>query len=204
MSDYSTISIRHNFPEIAAKLDRLGNDIGDKAVTRALNTTVRQGQTQMARQISREFKVPVGKAKERLVIHRAYYKRGVYHFQAKLEATRRGRGRSMNLIHFVENKTTLAEGRKRAKKGTLNQVHFQIKRTGGKKVIPGAFIANRGRTVFIRTGKKRLPIRAVNTIDIPQMFNAKRIHGAVGATIIAKFPQNFRRELRAVLGGFAK
>ncbi len=201
---YGTISIRNNFPEIAAKLDRLGKDVGDKAVVRALNKTVDQGKTEMARGISREFRISVGQAKSRLVVHRAYLKGGVYRFQAKLEATRRGQGRSMNVIAFVENKTTLAEAKRRGKKGTLNQVHFQIKRTGGKKVIPGAFIGNNGRTVFVREGKSRLPIKAVNTIDVTQMFNTKRINSVVRGAMLAKFPANFRRELRAVLGGFAR
>jgi len=204
VSGYSTINIRNNFPQVAAKLDTIGRDIGDKALVRALNKTVDQGKTQMARQISREFRLSVGKAKERLTIHRAFKKGGVYHYQAKLEATRRGKGRAMNLIHFVENKVTLAEGRRRAKKGVLNQVHFQIKRAGGKKVIPGAFIGNKGRTLFIRTGKERLPIKAINTIDVPQMFNTRVLNAAVRKAMLASFQGNFNRELRAVTKGFAR
>lgn len=204
MSGYSTINVRTNFPEIAAKLDRLPEEIGNKAMVRSMNKTIDQGKTEMARGISREFRLTVGKAKERLAVRKAYAKGGVLHFQAELLATSKAKSRSMNIIAFVENKTTLAESRKRTKKGTLSQVHFQIKRSGGKKVIPGAFVGNKGRTVFIREGKGRLPIKAVNTIDIPQMFNTRRINTIVRQVMLQRFGANFKRELRSVLGGWVK
>ena len=202
---YSTINVRTNFPEIAAKLDQLPENIGHKALVRAMNKTVEQGRSEMARKISREFMVTQAKARERLSIERAYVKGGTLHFQATLRAGwRHPKGRSMNLIHFVEKNTTLAQARKRAKAGTLNQLHFQIKRSGGKKVIKGAFVGNKGRTVFIREGKSRLPIKAVNTIDIPQMFNTKRINTVVRQVMLNRLGANFKRELRSVLGGWAK
>lgn len=194
MSGYATINIRHNFPAIAAKLDRLADNVGNKAMVRALNTTVAQGKIQMARQISQEFRVTISQVKERLAVTRAYTKGGAYHFQASLQATRKGKGRSMNLIAFVKNKAS----------GSKAQLRFQIKRGGGNKTIKGAFIGNKGRTVFIREGKGRIPIKAINTIDIPQMFNARRVNSVVRAVILQKFQANFQRELRAVLRGFAR
>lgn len=199
-----TINIRNNFPAVAASLDRVAYDAGNKAMVRALNTTVVQGKTQMARQISKEFRINTGTAKERLAVRKAVAKGGVLRFEASLEATKRGNRRSMNLIAFVENKVTLSEGRRRAKGGTASQVRFQIKRTGGKKMIKGAFIGNDGRTVFIRTDKSRLPIKALNTIDVPQMFNTKRVNIIVREVMLKRFDTNFRRELRSVLKGYVR
>lgn len=213
----NVINMRTNFPSVAAALDRVAVDVGNKAMVRSLNTTIDQGKIAMARGISQEFRVSVATAKDRLWIVRAIAK-GELRFEAKLEATRKGQGRSMNLIAFVEKSVTLAQARKRMKAGeggtqTLRhggqvqkalQVRFQVKRTGGQKVIPGAFIANDGRTVFIRAGKGRLPIKALNTIDVPQMFNTKRINSVVRAVMLQRFEANFKRELRAVLGGFAR
>lgn len=198
------ISVRNNFPAVAAALDRVAVDVGNKAMVRALNTTVKQGEGEMARQISKEYRITSSKAIDRLGIRRAVAKGGVLRFQAVLEATNRGKGRSMNLIGFVESKVSLAQARKRAKAGTLNQLHFQIKRSGGKKVIKGAFIANNGRTVFIREGDKRLPIKSLNTIGVPQMFNTKRLNSIVIGVMLKRFDINFRRELRSVLKGFAR
>lgn len=198
------ISIRNNFPQVTRQLERLAQNVGDKSMVRALNKTVDQGKTEMARKISQEFRISKADAEQRLAVRRASVKGGMLRFEAVLEATRRGKGRSMNLIHFVEQKTTLAEAKRRRKAGDLAQLRFQIKRTGGKKVLPGAFIANKGRTVFIRTGKQRLPIKALNTIDVVQMFNTQRINSVVREVMLKKFDANFRRELRAVLKGYVK
>lgn len=201
----STISIRNNFPEVAARLNQLGTDIGNKAVVRALNTTIDQGKTQMARQISQEFRVSVGTAKDRLKVFKASARNGALRFVAVLEATKRGKGRSMNLIAFVNKaKVSKASAKRSGRTDLAGQLQFQIKRGGGRKSIKGAFVGNQGRTVFIRTGKERLPIKALNTIDIGQMFNTRRVNKVVRQVMLDKFPANFQRELRAVLGGFVK
>lgn len=193
----NTISIRHNFPEVARKLNLLADDIGNKAMVRALNKTIDQGKTEMARGISKEYRISVGTAKDRLSITRASAKAGSVRFEAKLEATRRGQGRSMNLIAF---KTSDA---RQTRKG-MSQVKFQVKRSGGRKTITGAFVGNKGRTLFIRTGDARLPIKALNTIDLPSMFNAKRINSVVRQVMLTRFKTNFDRELRVVLQGWVK
>lgn len=201
---WNFISIRNNFPQVTSHLEKLGQDVGDKAMVRALNKTVEQGKTEMARKISQEFYISASVVKDRLAVRRASVRGGVLRFEAALEATRRGKGRSMNLIHFVEQKVTLAEAKRRRKAGDMAQLRFQIKRTGGKKMLPGAFIANNGRTVFIRTGKARLPIKALNTIDVVQMFNTKRINSVVRDVMLKRFDVNFKRELRSVLKGYVK
>lgn len=213
----SSITVRTNFPQVAKRLDQLGREAGDKALRRALNTTVDQGKTEMARQISKTFRLSVSQAKERLAVRKAS-KRNEFVFRVFLEATRRGKGRSMNLIAFVDKAVTLTQARKRMAAGEGGahalrnggssqhalQVRFQIKRSGGRKVIPGAFIGNKGRTVFIRDGKGRLPIHALNTIDVQQMFNTKTVNGVVRKIMLERFAKNFEREMAAVLRGFGK
>lgn len=200
----TTINVRHNFPDVAAKLDRLQESIGNKALARALNQTIVQGRAEMARRISGEYRITVGKAKERLTVRKASA-RGRLKFEAVLEASRRGKARSMNLITFVtRGRVSKAAAKRRGRDNLAGQLQFQIKRAGGKKVIPGAFIANKGRTVFIREGKSRLPIRALSTISVPQMFNSRKINSVVREVILEKFQGNFRRELRVVLDGWSR
>lgn len=194
----NVISVRNNFPKVAAALDRLAVNVGNKVMARAMNHTIDQGKAEMARQISKEFRLTVHQAKERLRVSKVATRGRGLKFQVILEATNRGKGRSMNLIHFITSTPT------RNKKGKLGQLKFQIKRAGGRKMLAGAFVGNKGRTVFMRTGKGRLPIKAVNTIDVTQMFNSTRINGAVKGVMLRRFDANFRRELRAVLRGFAK
>ena len=221
-----SFSIRNNFPAVARRMEQLPDDIANKAMVRALNATVEQGRTQMARVISEEFRVTVGDAKRRLTVERASFK-GAMRLRAALQATRAGGlhgndERGMNLINFAEKSITLAAARKRVKAGEGGsyslrngakvqkalQVRFQIKRSGGKKVIPGAFIATNKRTggtaVFIRDGKARYPIKTLTTIDIPQMFNTRRINEVVRQVMLQKFSAQFDRELRGILKGFVK
>lgn len=201
----ATINIRNNFPDVAAKLNRLADDVGNKAMVRALNATVEQGKIQMARQISQEFRISVSAAKDRLAVRRASVRGGLLRFQAFLEATRKGKGRSMNLRPFVTGgRVSRASAKRQGNTALAGQLQLQIKRGGGRKVIPGAFIGNDERTLFIRTGKARLPIKALNTIDVPQMFNTKRINSVVVDVMLKRFDANFNRELRAVLKGFAR
>lgn len=201
----TTINIRNNFPAVAAELNRMGADVGNKAMVRALNATIDQGKIQMARQISSEFRVSVGTAKERLRVYKASARGGAFRFAATLEATKKGKGRSMNLIAFVtKGRVSKASTKRTGRTDLAGQLQFQVKRGGGKKAIKGAFVGNQGRTVFIRTGKDRLPIKALNTIDIGQMFNTRRVNKVVKQVMLDKFTVNFERALRSVLKGYAK
>ena len=198
------INIRHNFPEVMRKLKEVTESVGNKAMVRALNTTIDQGKVQMAKQITQEFRVSSAEVKKRLEIRKASTKSGAFRFEAVLSASKKTKGRSMNLIAFQTGALTKRTAKKAGRADAVGQLGFQIKRGGGRKVIPGAFIGNQGRTVFIRTGKPRLPIKAISTIDIPQMFNTKRINQVVRQVMTERFSANFQRELRTVLKGFAK
>lgn len=201
------LSLRTNFPAVAKRLERLPDDIANKAMARALNRTADQGKAEMARAISSEFRIGVTQAKARLRVERARFK-GQLRLWAVLEATRPGGlhgndARGMNLIHFVAGGIP-----KRPKRGKMRQLGLQIKRGGGRKVIPGAFVATNKRTggtaVFIREGKGRMPIKTLTTIDVQQMFNTKRINQAIRNTMQQRFVDNFDRELKVVLGGWLK
>lgn len=193
------IDIRTNFPEVARALRRVERDIGEKALARALNRTIEQGRTAMVREITAEYVLPSATVRSRLAIRRAYAGAQRIQLEASLAAPAKSGRRAINVVAFLERSVTLAEARRRAKSGTLRQLRFKIRRTGGWKTIPGAFLGNQGRTVFRRVGKARLPIEPVSTIDVPQMFNARRINEAVRRVLLARFQDHFARELRFAL-----
>lgn len=169
-----------NVAGVKRYLSQVRADIRDKALQAGINKTGAKAKTEMVRAISSEYVIKQSDIRARLRLQRAA--RG--NLTAVLDpfASRR-RGRSLNLIRFVEGRVTLAEGRRRRQAGTLNQLRFQIKRGGGRKTVPGAFIGNRGRTVFRRIGTARLPIEPISTIDVPSMFNTRRIAARVRARI---------------------
>lgn len=187
-----TIDIKHSFPKFMAEMDAVRKDIADRATVRALNTTIRQGEAEMAREISRAYRIKQATVRERLSTRPARKVGGAFKLEVVLEATKRGKGRSMNLIAFHTG------GGRRLKSGERQQLKFQIRRDGGRKQITGAFIGNKGRTVFIREGKGRLPIKALNTIDVVQMFNVKSINAAVQQLMLDRFEANWRRELHNI------
>lgn len=193
------MNVRSNFPDVAKAMRALPEKVANQAMVRALNRTVEQGRPEMARQISSEFVISVSAAKARLAIQRASARGSDLRFEATLEATAKGKGRSMNVIAFLEKKVTLAEARRRAKNGTLSQLRFKFRRKGSMKTINGAFVGNKGRTIFRRTGNARTPIEAVNTIDVPQMFNTRRLNEVVRKVMLAKFQEIFAREARYAL-----
>lgn len=189
------IVISHNFPEVQRQLEQLRADIRDRAAVSAVNKTMAKGKTNMVRAITREFNVAQAKVRDQLKIDRAKFVGGKAVITAVLDGSS-GRRRGINLIAFVEKSVSLAQAKKRARAGVLDQLHFQIKRGGGKVTIPGAFIGNKGRTVFKRVGKARLPIKALSTIGIEQMFNTRRINAVVVRALEQDFPAIFEHEAK--------
>lgn len=187
--------IKTNFPDVMRQLQALPADIGNRAMASALNKTVAQAKTAMSKEIRAEFNMPAAKVSAALRVNNARASGGKLRLEASLESPSQ-RGRSLNLINFMERSTTLAQARKRAKAGTLNQLFVQIKKAGGKKALGSAFIGNQGRTVFVRTSKSRLPIKALQTIDVAGMFNTKRVNERVLKMIEEKLPQLFANEAK--------
>lgn len=180
----------------------------DQAKASALNKVVAQAKTEMGREITKQFNVTSAYVRERLVVRRA--SAAAQRFVMEATLTVAGNKRAANLIRFAERSTTLAQARKRMAGGeggkhTLRgggqitkalELRFKIKRSGDKKIVKGAFIGNKGRTVFVREGTGRLPIKALQTVDVPQMFNQRQINAKVVAFMKAKLPQALEHELK--------
>lgn len=175
-------NIKTNFPDVQRALTELRTEVASRATASALNKTVTQAKTAMSREIRAEFNLTAGKVNQSLRITRAVASGGRFNLSAALEAGSK-RGRSFNLAAFSARQT--ARG-----------VSFKIKKAGPRKTIPGAFLINNGKTVMIRVGKQRLPIKALQTIDVAQMFNTKRINAKVLRFIEEKFPTIFANEAK--------
>jgi len=176
------LSIKTNFPEVARALNNLHKDIAGKAMASALNKTTTQAKTAMSREIRDEFVLPAAKVNQALKVNRARGSGAGFRLEASLESPAK-RGRSLNLGSFSARQT---------RKG----VSFKIKRTGQRHVIPGSFLINGGKTVMVRTSKSRLPIKALQTIDVAQMFNTRRINSKVVRVIEDRFPRIFANEAK--------
>lgn len=195
------IDIRTSFPEVQRSLERLRGDLASKVAATSVNRTLEQARTQMTREIVSNYRVTSAYVRERLAIRRASFKSGVFGIRGELVGGS-NRNRSANLISFVSKVQRATGGGKRRKDGSRAQLTFQVRKAGGKQTITGAFIGNKGRTVFVRTGEARLPIKPLRTIDVAQMFNQKRINARVIGVIRERFPVIFAREAKFALSKF--
>lgn len=186
------LTIKTNFPQVQKGLDALHADLQGVVLMRTVNRTIDIAKTAMNREIRKEFNVTASYVRERLFVRKATLKAGRFRVEAALTASGKFKGRrSANVIAFAA---------KQAKQG----VSVKIKKAGSRKVIKGAFIANQGRTVFVRTGDKRLPIAPVQTVDIPQMFNTRSVNAVVLRVIDERLPAVFEREARFALQRFSR
>jgi hypothetical protein len=195
------LTITTNFPDIQRQLNSLRAEVGNQATARALNRTVEIARTRMIREITGEYRVKASFVRERLQIRKAIAS-GAITLEAAL-AAKSAKGRSANVIAF---------GARQVAAG----VSVKIRQSGGRKTIKGAFIGNKGRTVFARVAGTKMQSRAkyrgthaekikpVQTIDVAQMFQTRRINSRVIATIRERFPEVFAREVKFALSRFGK
>jgi hypothetical protein len=201
-----TINIKADFDATIRRLKAQGKAV-EQAQVSALNKAAAQSRTQMQRAITSTYNLSAGFVKERLSVRRAF-KNGALAFSADLLGS--DRKQSMNLIHFaasrLSGKEKAAWRKQTAKNGRLYgpQIPFIIKRGGGRVYVKGAFVGNDGRTVFMREGKSRLPIKAVQTIGVKGMFRSRKNTGEVQSWIQDNFTRIFERELKFYMSKYGK
>ena len=162
---------------VQAKLASLSAAQASGAISMAINKTTAKAKAEINRAITQRYQIARAEVANSVAINAA--SKSKPRAVITLFGSAKKRGRSLNLIHFTERKVTLAQGRKRAKDGTQNQLRFNIVRGQGGKMIPGSFVGNKGRTIFRRTGDKRLPIEPVQVVGVGQMFNFRHIRERV-------------------------
>lgn len=165
------ISIELDLTDVQNLLAGFSENIREQVAQMAVNRTANKAKAEMKRQILERYNLKSGAVGAVLYTKAASRKNNKY--TAELyPGTIGGKGRAMNVIHFMQG---TAKG----------ELVFQFMKSGASKVIgkkgekSGAFIGNAGRTVFRRTGSKRLPIESVQVIDVPQMFNTRVVNQAV-------------------------
>lgn len=153
------IRMKVTFDEAACRrsLGRVRQAVIDKALPRALNRTATSVRAEAVRIIRRGRQVKAKTVREAIAIRRAT--------RALLVAEVIVSGRPIPLRDYAARQT----GR-----GVTVNV------TGRRKLIPGAFQVQKiGSHVFVREGKKRLPIRKLYGPSLPSTFNNEAIQKAI-------------------------
>lgn len=176
-----------------------------KVIGPAINKVAEKARAEIARAIPETYAVKPAEVRSSIRLSKA--RSGSLQATIEIFGSARKVGRSLNLIHFlaaaqIAGKAVKVRGARANKKqlaALQNQLGFLIKRGGGLKTIPGAFVGNKGRTIFIRTGKARLPIEPVQVIGFSQMFASNRIRDRILAKINADLVIEVDRSLARLM-----
>lgn len=182
------LDLRSNMKQLAADLD-LERRAHRVAAQRALNTAARGRRTDASRALRERY--PRLKAKDASEAFDV-----ILASVENLQAVVRVRGRPFNLARFMTSEVTKSNRRRGG------GVWVNIK--GQRKFIEGAWI-KRGTnkagdefaTLFVREkGAKRLPIRALSTIDLPNAVNIKELADILNQQSGVRFDNEFLRQLQ--------
>lgn len=198
------------FDEVRRSLDKLSAQLQDKAAVMAINKVAQKTATKINREIRNVFGISAEAVRESISIMPARNAAGGVKAEVVIFGSRSKRGRSMNVIPFLEKSITMAEARRRNKAGTLAVrskltgklvpiLGFKFKIAGGVKRIEGAFIGNKGRTVFVRTGDKRLPIKPVQMIGVSGMFKSGSVRMKVMDNLEIELPIEVERAVALLM-----
>lgn len=143
-----------------------------KATVRTLNELGSNLKTQTVKETRKRYNIKARNLKSKLKVRKANY--GNFKWTMDIPNSARP-----NLINFSA---------KRVKTG----VSIKVMNSGGRSVVKGAFIGNKGSTVFTRKGKDRLPIKTVSGLSPSQMIS-KGLRDRKLKEVEKKAPEVFRR-----------
>lgn len=197
------IDVRGDFGR--AMLDSVRADLQPKVLQPALNKMADKVKADLARAIPEEYMVKASEVRSAVEVRRA--SSGSLQAVVTIFGSSSKRGRSMNLIHFLAVvqaagraiKLRGAKGKKSELDALQRQLGFLIKKGGSLKRITGAFVGNKGRTIFQRVGRERLPIKPAQVIGFSQMFKSRKIERRILETISREMPVEIDRALKMVL-----
>lgn len=170
-----SIQVNHNIDEITQLLRSISSDVEKKAAVRALNRTITQAKTAAKREMVKQYSFKSSNVESTMRIFNAN--------GGRIEAKLISRGRRTRLIEMAARQT---------KRGTTVKVSKQ------RKLIKSAFIAqmrNGSIGVFSRTSNKRLPIKQLYTIAIPEAMGSDIVVESMRKTIRERFMDRFKHEL---------
>ena len=190
---------------VQRKLAGIQRDMRAKVIQPALNKLAEKARAEINRAIPQEYNVKASEVRNAITLRRA--SSGSLQAVIEVFGSARKRGRSMNMIHFLQTvvqagrqiKLRGAKGKKADVAALKKQLGFIIKKGGGLKKIEGAFVGNKGRTIFRRTANARLPIEPLQVIGFAQMFKSRKIERRVLDRISSELPVEIDRALARLL-----
>lgn len=215
-----TVQVR-GIDAVCKSLRAQSQAVQTNAIGPAINRVVEKARAEIARAIPQEYAVKAAEVRSAITLQKA--RSGALEAAIEIFGSTKKRGRSLNLIHFLAAfatggasfATRGARLTQRQLSSIAGQIGFLVKRGAGVKTLPGAFVGNRGRTVFRRVPGSSMASRAayggtkhaeaiepLQVIGFSQMFTSRRINGRIMAKIRADLPIEINRAIaRALASG---
>ncbi|SMF88159.1 Prophage minor tail protein Z (GPZ) [Paenibacillus uliginis N3/975] len=184
MSDF--IDVKDNFKQVNRSLKQMDKAVR-QAVLSSINRATQRAKTETGRKVREKYVI-----KQKEVVQTIRIKKAASN---KLQATLTSQGHSIPLIKF-----TVAPKRKLKK--APKALKAAVYRGGVKKPIPGAFIATAGTHlgVFMRAGRKRLPIGELRGPAVPSMVGNEEVREHVQQVYGEEMEKRLPHELDRMLG----
>lgn len=148
------------------------------AISSALNRTLTTLVTSISKEIREGYHIKAADIKKTITKKNAN--------KNDLSGSIKSRGRVIGLDHFKKSQT----------KKTLKAA---VKKTG-LKPIENAFLANtNGEKIFVRTSKKRLPIKRLYGPSVPQMFKSREIKEELALQADTNFKNRLNHEINRLV-----
>lgn len=174
--------------DVQKKLGQMSNK-APNAICAALNRTVTNIQSNVSKEVRKEYNIKAGDVKATLTKTKAS--------RSNLQAEVRSKGQTIPLDRFKVTPKTVNPKRR-------GQLKISVKKGGVKQVL-GAFIANLGGVkVFKREGEKRLPIERLFGPSVPQMLGNDGIVEKINLEAKNTFERRLEHEVNRIvasLGG---
>ncbi len=168
------IDVRSNIKEVSKTMSKLDRQVIPKATVMGLNKGITNVRTQVVRRVSKTTGIKQKHLRQLITVSKAGKVKGPVAVFALRE-------KYPNLIRFNARKVKLG---------------VSATAWGFRKIYEGAFIGNKGRTVFARETKKNLPIEALPGPSAAVQMVREKIDEAVAAIGIDKFNAEFQRQIQ--------
>jgi hypothetical protein len=168
-----SISVEADISKALAMLTSLERDLVPRAASAALNRVAVSARAVAVQEIARTTGLTQAEVRQRLDIRTANRN----YLAASISAV----PWSPNLIRYAARQT----------KAGVSAAPWR-----NRRVHKHTFIGNQGRTVFVREGKSRLPIKSVRGPSVPKEFMQGYAIKAMQARVAERFALEFDRALK--------
>lgn len=178
--------------QITIELNKLPKQI-PQATASALNRTLDFTATRIKKEVTAEYSIKSKDVNKTLEKKRAS--------KSNLYAYVQSKGHTLSLARFPHSP------RKYSKR--LKAVKVKVKKTGGYKLVntqPKAFVQtmNNATNIWKREGQRRLPVKMLRTLSIPQMISNEETLGRIQEAAAKKLQERISHEIQWRLDKAAK